>query len=501
MVLWNQLKFFERMIPYMKDLCAIYCRVSTDKQVDHGLSLPAQQSRLVAYCQAHGWEVYQIYVDDGYSGKNLDRPAMKRMLADAKDGKFSRISVIKLDRLSRSQKDALYLIEDIFNPRNIGFHSVSESFDTTTPFGKASLGMMSVFAQLEREMIIERILITKKESAKQGRFMGGYVPYGYTYDRNTKKLLIDPTTAPTVHFIYASYLLGQHGFQSIANMLNDKKIPTPNNSVNGWDKSNIRKMIITPYYVGKIPHLGKAYPSTHEPIVTQEQYDAAQDMIKNKYTPRPVKEDDNLLSGLIYCGECGARMRYKTIKRKGPSDKYYLCYTAHGRKDMSKADNCTNGYKHVELINQAVESYVLKVALNPALCDEVIKQVLSEENNPYDENEMIGLKLELVKIQKKLDRWYDAFEDGGIDSTQLSERIQALRIKQTDIQSRLSVIEISLSSTNEKRVSTKNMKELLGNLPAIWEDSTPAEQRFLLPNVVDRIDVYRDGRVKVKLAF
>lgn len=136
---------------------AIYVRVSTEEQAEHGISIPAQKSRLISYCKTQGWEIYDFFIDSGYSGKNLERPAMQRLIEDARNRKFNTALVLKLDRLSRRQKDVLCLLEDIFEPNNIGFKSATESFDTTTPFGKAALGMMAVFTQLERETIIERI--------------------------------------------------------------------------------------------------------------------------------------------------------------------------------------------------------------------------------------------------------------------------------------------------------------------------------------------------------
>jgi site-specific DNA recombinase len=207
-------------------LAAIYTRVSTDEQAEHGISLDAQKSRLIAYCQAQGWEIYDFYIDDGYSGKDLERPQIKRIIEDAQAEKFNAIVVIKLDRLSRRQKDVLYLLEDIFEKHNVGFKSATEPFDTTTAFGKAAIGMMAVFAQLERETIVERVRMAKKEAARQGRFGGGSAPYGYTYNIATKKLEVNDMQAEVVKMIYDIYNSGK-GFQLTADTLNKKGIAGP----------------------------------------------------------------------------------------------------------------------------------------------------------------------------------------------------------------------------------------------------------------------------------
>lgn len=145
---------------------AIYTRVSTLEQKEHGYSLGEQSERLEGYAKARGWSVYKVYTDGGHSGASLDRPALKSMIRDIERGKVDGVLVYKLDRLSRSQKDTLYLIEDVFNRHGVGFVSMQESFDTSTPFGKAMVGILSVFAQLEREQIKERMTLGKIGRAK-----------------------------------------------------------------------------------------------------------------------------------------------------------------------------------------------------------------------------------------------------------------------------------------------------------------------------------------------
>ena len=121
----------------------LYIRVSTEAQAEEGYSIGAQQERLEAYCRAMGWKNYQLYTDPGFSGSNLNRPQMQRLIADVQAGKVSAVVVYKLDRLSRSQKDTLYLIEDIFIPHNAAFVSLNENIDTGTPYGRAVIWILS----------------------------------------------------------------------------------------------------------------------------------------------------------------------------------------------------------------------------------------------------------------------------------------------------------------------------------------------------------------------
>ena len=129
---------------------ALYARVSTEKQIEN-YSIPVQKERIYALCKSKGWTDVVEYIDGGYSGSNLNRPALIKLQEDIEQGLINAVVVYRLDRLSRSQRDTIYLIEDKFLPHNVEFISISETIDTSTPFGRAMIGIMSVFAQLERE--------------------------------------------------------------------------------------------------------------------------------------------------------------------------------------------------------------------------------------------------------------------------------------------------------------------------------------------------------------
>ena len=172
---------------------ALYIRVSTLEQAQEGYSIGEQKERLIAYCKAKDWIIADIYVDGGYTGSNLNRPGIQKLMSET--DKFDLVLVYKLDRLSRSQKDTLYLIEEVFKVNNVDFISMQESFDTSTPFGKAMIGLLAVFAQLEREQIKERTWMGKIARIKAGLHQGGgFIPIGYDY--HDGKLVINPYAAP-----------------------------------------------------------------------------------------------------------------------------------------------------------------------------------------------------------------------------------------------------------------------------------------------------------------
>ena len=161
----------------------IYIRVSTPEQEKNGYSLNAQEEKLKSFALAKDYEVTKVYRDGGFSGAKLERPAMLEMIDDIENNKLDLVLVYKLDRLSRSQKNTMYLIEDVFLKNNVDFISMQESFDTTTSFGRAMIGILSVFAQLERDNIRERMTLGRMERIKRGFYMGGDMNVYFFYTK------------------------------------------------------------------------------------------------------------------------------------------------------------------------------------------------------------------------------------------------------------------------------------------------------------------------------
>ena len=184
--------------------CFIYIRVSTQEQAEEGYSLGEQEERLKKYAEAMEWKVEHIYKDGGFSGGNMERPALKQMIDAIKHGKTDIVLVDKLDRLSRSQFDTLYLIKKIFNENNVAFVSRAEAFDTSSSFGRAMVGILAVFAELERERIKERMSEGRQGRLKEGKFRGGNtVSYGYDYAPNLGYLVPNDYEKP--NFLDSGY--------------------------------------------------------------------------------------------------------------------------------------------------------------------------------------------------------------------------------------------------------------------------------------------------------
>lgn len=483
---------------------AAYLRVSTDEQVEQGISLPAQKSRLLAYCQAQGWTLYDYYMDDGFSGKNLERPAMQKLIEDAQDKKFNAVIVIKLDRLSRRQKDVLYLLEDILEPNCIGFKSVTEPFDTTTPFGKAAIGMMAVFAQLERETIIERVKMAKIEAAKQGRFGGGGVPFGFSYSSDKKLLEIDARYASVVRLIYALYASGIYGIRTLADELNRRKISAPCAAF--WYKDTVKKILSNPFYAGYVHRRGEIHPGQHAPIIPIDEWTAIQKRLGERYAPRPSRDPENLLTGFLYCGNCGARMRFKTQKwkdKKNPDKiwlrKYYICYSQMGYDRMSKDPHCKLGFKKVEEINGQVIAQLKQITPDPSLINTMITEALHKRyNKSTAERELDIAKKELQALSRKIERWNSAFENGAIEVEELATKTKELRKKRTAVESMISELKLNLQSVSDNTISVNEIVEKLKRFHQLWAHASDEERQAIIAGLINKVVLFPDNHIEIE---
>ncbi|MTI81893.1 MAG: hypothetical protein FH758_13645 [Firmicutes bacterium] len=488
----------------MAQLVACYIRVSTDEQAEQGLSIPAQKSRLMAYSKSQGWELYDFFIDDGYSGKDLERPGIKRVIQEANDKNFDILLVLKLDRLSRRQKDVLYVLEDVLESNNIGFKSATESFETTTPFGKAALGMMAVFAQLERETIVERIRIAKKESAKQGRFMGGPVPYGYRYNFKNKTMEIDDIQAKTIRWIYDQYIEGSRGYMHIGEELERQGVPGPTDM--RWNKVCIRNILTNPVYAGFTRHEGELYPGKHEAIIELKKWQEVQTLINSRGAIRAAAAvHTGLISGIVWCGECSARMRVKNVWQNYPCKdpkrviRYYVCYSQDGSsKHMVRDPSCRCGYKNADLIERKVIKELHNYSFDQELLRQVIDEALTKETNQKTILRAINqANKEYSAIEKKINRWYDAFENGAIEAEELTERVKELRKKRSYYNKQIVELEEQIKEEVSRQTSAEEIIEMFKKFPVIWEAATQDERREIVVNLIKEVQVYKNDQVKV----
>ena len=449
---------------------AIYIRVSTDAQREEGYSIEAQTEMLTAYCVSKGIKNYDYYIDGGYTGSNIDKPELKRLIADVKSGLIDVVLVYKLDRLSRSQKDTLYLIEDVFNPHGVDFISQNENLDTSTALGRAMLGILSAFAQLERENIRERTRMGMKERVKEGLWMGGgRTPFGYDYDKE-HGVLVPNKDADTVRKIYDLYLEG-HSTAKISQMLGLK-----------YEKLSIQ-ILMRKSNAGYIVYNGEEYLGKHEPIVSLETYQKAMDFMLERSINRAAG-GGYLFTGLIFCGKCGAKMRYQKWGKQG--DCKIVCYSQDKSKPhLVKDYNCDNSKQWAADIESIIINDLFSFALKQKQVDNVkatTRSVLEILQSRYDEE------------SRKLKRLYNLYSEG--DNDILLEAIEEAQKKLTDIQNQMTGEQERDVFTNKIKV----VKKTLETLKETWEYMTKQEQKNIVRSCVDKI-VISNNEVEVFYRF
>jgi site-specific DNA recombinase len=449
----------------MAKKAALYIRVSTDAQREEGYSIPAQRKMLKAYCESKRIENYEFYEDGGFTGSNIERPEMQRLIEDTKNGLISHVIIYKLDRLSRSQRDTLYLIEDVFNPHGVDFVSLNENLDTSTPMGRAMLGIMSAFAQLEREQIRERTRMGMAERVKEGYWMGGgRVPFGYDYDR-TQGVLVPNQDAETVRRIYALYLQG-YSTQRIAEMVGLK-----------YDRLAIQ-ILTRKTNIGIICYNDHEYKGRHEPIVDAETFEKAMEMMRERSVQRTTTTD-NLLTGLVYCGKCGAKMRYQKWGKNGHK---LVCYSQQKSKPyLIKDPDCDNEKVWADEVEDAAVKDLFQFAIEQADPEKavlVVTNVLDTLRHQYD------------AVAQQIKRLYVLYATDGNELL-----LKTIGEKQKELES----LQVQIVREQERNVVTNKAKETLAkieSLSELWEYMTVQEKQDIVRRCIDKVEV-KDNTINI----
>ena len=317
----------------MASRAGLYVRVSTEEQAKEGHSVQAQRAALRAYAESQGWDAVRWYVDEGHSGKNLQRPGMQRLIADVKAKELDVVAVWKLDRLSRRQKHVLQLLEDVFEadePHGIGFVSITQPFDTRTAFGRAVIQMLAMFAELERATILERMRFGRQGAVESGKPIGR-PNYGYKATGKNRREIIE-SEATVVRRIYQMYLDGL-GVDSIIRKLNAEGVPSPRSGKASWNRRTVNIILTSPAYVGRIPYLGRGYSGQAPGIIDQETWQAVQQTRRERGPKYRARGNTYLLTGLLRCQECGGSVRGHANSR---GTRYYECANRYPLDDRPR---------------------------------------------------------------------------------------------------------------------------------------------------------------------
>ncbi|MCE4952814.1 cassette chromosome recombinase CcrB [Staphylococcus hominis] len=487
-----------------------YIRVSTERQVE-GYSIDGQITQIEQFCRFNGYDLVDIYADRGISGKSMNRPALQRMLQDAKNGKLDCVIVYKINRLARNTSDLLTIVEELHR-QNVEFFSLSERMEVKNSTGKLLLNILASFSEFERNTILENIYTGQHQRALEGYYQGN-LPLGYNnIPDNKKDLMINQHEANIVKYIFESYAKG-HGYRKIANALNHKGYVTKKG--NPFSISAVTYILSNPFYIGKIqfakykdwndkrrkglndkPVIAEG---KHSPIIGKDLWDKVQARKKQvSKKPQVHGKGTNLLTGIIFCEKCGAAYAASntTNTLKDGTKKrirYYSC--SNFRNKGSKV--CSANSVRADVI----EKYVMDQILEIVKSDKVIKQVV-ERVNQENQVDVAALNHDIAykqqqfdEINTKLKNLVQTIEDNPDLTSALKPTIHQYETQLNDITNQIN--QLKHQQNQEKPFyDTKQIAALLQRIFQNIESMDKSQLKALYLTVIDRIDIRKDENHK-----
>ena len=473
---------------------ALYVRVSSQEQADEGYSIAEQTDRLKKYADAMGWEIFKIYVDPGYSGGNIDRPGLNAMIKDVESGEIDTVVVYKLDRLSRSQFDTLYLIEKVFLANNTDFVSMTENFNTNSPLGRAMIGFLAVFAQLEKDKIQERTVMGKEARAKEGKWGGGSSePIGYDYDPTTELLYVNEYEKMQVLEAVDLFLRGTP-LRTICTIFSDKgyKYRGRSKKLHEWDPKRLRYIFSSKVYLGYIKYGGEWFKGDHEPIYDVTTYEKLQKLLdqrKEEFAKHAKRcaGHTSYLGGMLYCKQCGA----KFTKNKGkkwkdlPQPMYYACHSRIKKvPKMVKDPNCKNKIWRMGELDNLIFDEIRKLSVDPNYVHELKADKLTRTDD-FEKIEI--LRAEIKNIDDQISRFMDLYGIGRFTIDQVSAKVDPLNDQRKLLEKELE----SLTATDGD-MTDDEVIEIVKTFEDIIDRGDLNEIRLLIESLIFKIELDED---------
>ena len=373
--------------------CAIYCRVSSDERLDQSFnSIDAQREAGVSFVVSQkdeGWELAaDFYEDPGFSGGNMERPGLQRLLKDIQAGKIDIVVVYKIDRLSRSLADFSKMVE-VFDHYNVSFSSVTQQINSATSMGRLMLNVLLSFAQFEREVSGERIRDKIAASKRKGMWMGGPVPLGYIV--KDRLLLIEPQEGELVQRIFEQFIDNKSTTQIVKD-LNQQGIQTKKQK--SFCKQGIYKILHNRAYIGEITHKGESFPAQHERLISQNLWDeahailASDKRLRNRKTWERKDKHDFLLRNIAYTEDGDLLIPTATKKPNGKVYRYYVI-----NKKIHKGAEAAQSWNYqAAMLEGAVTDKLLEYLRSESMVDKYWSEI-QKINPSIDEPQAVVLIL------------------------------------------------------------------------------------------------------------
>ena len=492
-----------------RKLIAIYCRVSTEEQSENGYSIDEQERLLEEWCKANDYIIYKCYSDRGISGKNIkDRPALKELLSDAKEGKFDMVISWKINRVSRKLEDVLKIV-NLLEKNNITFKSYSEPFETDTPAGRMQFQMMALIGEFERGTIAQNVKMGMIAKAKSGNWCGGRV-LGYDLVPNNSpeeekkgknKLKINEKEAEIVRFIFNEYSKGK-GYKAITNQIN--KLGYKTKKGNDFSVGSIRDILTNPVYIGEIRYNVRQNWSEkrrrninpnpirvkgkHEAIIDRELWDKVQLILESKKgKPSRIYDGEYPLTGILRCPKCGAGMVIsRTTNTLADGSKKRIAYYCCGNWKNKGTSVCNSNTIRVDKANEYVFKKIEELVSNEAMIKAVVKNINKERKDKVKPaKRLLGdIDKELEKLDKRKRKIFEAYEDDILTKEEFQIRKDELNEKIRILEEEKKPLLNTISEDVSEEIPYEFIKDILMNFSKVLNSSVSREQQKKLLHMI-----------------
>lgn len=500
---------------FMKDLkienVVGYFRVSTEEQANN-YSIDGQKTEVRRYCNGLGYNLLEEYTDKGITGTSIDkREDFKRMLRDiGKNKNIDAIVIYKLSRISRRMIDLLDTLEFLEN-HNVALISISDGVNTLSTMGKTIIKLVGVFAEMERDNIVEQAKNGLKERARQGLWNGGPSPLGYDNNKDGKGLVINGDEAETVRLIFDLYTNKNWGYSKICQQLNRNLDKHATKNGKAWAYSTIKQILDNPIYNGYI-RWGKQEnwnsqrrngtttdfileKGIHEPIIDKDLWEKTQaKRLAVGKTPEKIKHFTYLLSGLAKCPQCGSAMVAARAQKKDKegNKKYYRYYNC-SYWNTHKGNVCRPNSIRAEVLEEQVIEVVRNFINSPNIIEELMKRMGDKIDIKEIESSMKSKEKQLKKLKADQNTYYGYLTDADkikkLSEDKLFEIISNIDSQIESLQADLSELNIKKNSLSEEALNYENIAMMLKNFDKVFELASDEQKKDLFHSLIKEIKI------------
>ena len=465
---------------------ASYRRRSTD-EAHQPYTLPAQKDSIVNYVKSQGtdWEIVCDY-QDSVTGKTMEREGLQAMLSDAKEGKFDVLVVYRIGRLSRRLRDFVQIIK-ILEEAGVAFKSVTEPIDTSSSLGKLLMHLLAVFAQFESDLIVERTVAGMDKKAKMGEWCGGFIPYGYTYLKEKKMLMINEEETVIIRMIFYLYTQKGMGAKSIAKKLNHEGYRTRRGHL--WSVDAVIRILRSPLYVGKIARKDTLYSGKHPAIIPTEVREKAQRILNERSENHSLRRSNGsnyFLSGLLRCARCGARLVGVCAYGRREKYKYYVC------NGKMKHGECGLPSMPKERLEKAIFLQLKEIFSNATLVNKVLEKVNLKlrEKIPVLEKELELLDRKIRGKEDLATLYFKKFEKEKSLSSLVEKRLKNLAQELEELKQTRHKLHRKMETQRFQPASFHDIEKVIADLERTFLQASTGEVKKMLRLVIRRLDVH-----------